>query len=45
VRTGTKPDGSVVGRYEATGVVPHFAERVRLTGLDMTGMFERGAMR
>jgi len=45
VRTGTKPDGTVVGRYEATGVVPHFAERVRLIGLDMTGMFERGAAR
>ena len=44
-RTNTKPDGSVEGRYEATGVVPHFAEQVRLAGVDLTGIFERGAIR
>ena len=42
-RTGTKPDGTVVGQFEATGVVPHFLERVELTGIDLHGLFERGA--
>jgi pilus assembly protein CpaF len=42
-RTGTKPNGQVEGRFEATGVVPHFAEQVKLAGVDLTGIFERGA--
>ncbi|HEU5310292.1 MAG TPA: CpaF family protein, partial [Candidatus Eisenbacteria bacterium] len=44
-RTGTKPNGQVEGRFEATGVVPHFAEQVKLAGVDLTGIFERGATR
>ncbi len=45
VRTGTKADGTVLGHYEATGVVPHFADRVRLAGTDLSGIFERGIVR
>jgi pilus assembly protein CpaF len=45
VRTGTRADGKIEGRYEATGVVPHFAERVQLAGTDLTGLFERGGAR
>ena len=44
-RTGTRSDGKVEGRYEATGVVPHFLDQVRLAGTDCTGIFERGAAR
>jgi pilus assembly protein CpaF len=45
-RTTTKPDGSVEGHYEATGVVPHFADQIRLAGgVDINGIFERGAIR
>jgi pilus assembly protein CpaF len=44
-RTGTRNDGKVEGRYEATGVVPHFSDQVRLAGTDLTGIFERGAAR
>jgi pilus assembly protein CpaF len=44
-RTGMKPDGTVLGVYEASGVVPHFLDRVQLTGTDLTGLFERGAIR
>ena len=44
-RTGVRGDGKVEGRYEATGVVPHFLEQVRLAGTDCTGIFERGAAR
>jgi pilus assembly protein CpaF len=44
-RTGVRADGKVEGRYEATGVVPHFLEQVRLAGTDCTGIFERGAAR
>jgi pilus assembly protein CpaF len=43
VRTGTKADGTATGHYEATGVVPHFAERVQNVGVDLAGLFERGA--
>jgi pilus assembly protein CpaF len=42
-RTGTRPDGTVAGQFEATGVVPHFLDRVELTGVDLHGLFERGA--
>ena len=44
-RTGTGPGGKVLGRYEATGVVPHFAERVELAGTDLSGIFQRSALR
>ena len=44
-RTNTKPDGSVEGYYEATGVVPHFTDQIRLAGVDLSGIFERGAIR
>jgi pilus assembly protein CpaF len=44
-RTGVRADGKVEGRYEATGVVPHFLEQVRLAGTDCTGIFDRGAAR
>jgi pilus assembly protein CpaF len=42
-RTGTQPDGTIVGQFEATGVVPHFLDRVEMAGIDLTGLFERGA--
>jgi len=42
-RTGAQPDGTIVGQFEATGVVPHFLDRVELTGVDLNGLFERGA--
>jgi pilus assembly protein CpaF len=45
VRTGTRPNGMIEGRYEATGVVPHFADRIQLAGTDVAGLFERGAVR
>ncbi|HEY7728951.1 MAG TPA: CpaF family protein [Candidatus Eisenbacteria bacterium] len=41
-RTGTQPDGTILGHFEATGVVPHFVDRVELAGVDLTGLFERG---
>ncbi len=44
-RTGSKADGAVEGQYEATGVVPHFSEQIRLAGTDLSGIFERGAIR
>ena len=44
-RTGTGPGGKLLGRYEATGVVPHFAERVELAGTDLSGIFQRTALR
>ncbi|HET9252080.1 MAG TPA: CpaF family protein [Candidatus Eisenbacteria bacterium] len=42
-RTGTKANGQVEGRFEATGVVPHFVDQIKLAGVDVTGIFERGA--
>jgi pilus assembly protein CpaF len=45
VRTGQKPDGKVAGYYEATGVVPLFADQVKLAGIDLSGIFERGPIR
>ena len=44
VRTGSGGD-RIEGRFEATGVVPHFAERIELAGTDLTGIFERGSVR
>ena len=45
VRTGTRADGRIEGRYEATGVVPHFAERVEMAGTNLSGLFDRGGAR
>ncbi len=45
VRTAIGQDGRVQGRYEATGVVPHFASRVEMAGTDLTGLFERSIPR
>jgi pilus assembly protein CpaF len=42
-RTGAESDGRITGQFEATGVVPHFLDRVELTGIDLNGLFERGA--
>jgi pilus assembly protein CpaF len=42
IRTGTSKEGRIEGRFEATGVVPHFAEHVQLAGTDLTGLFDRG---
>jgi pilus assembly protein CpaF len=44
-RTGTGQGGKILGRYEATGVVPHFAERVEFSGTDLSGIFNRTAVR
>jgi len=32
-------------RYEATGVVPHFTDRVEQAGTDMVGIFQRASDR
>ena len=45
VRTGTAAGGKLVGRYEATGVVPHFSEKVELAGTDLSGIFMRAPLR
>src|SRR2546428_3449935 len=45
VRTGTGQGGRLLGRYEATGVVPHFADRVELAGTDLAGIFNRTPLR
>jgi len=45
VRTGIKSDGKVEGRFEATGVVPHFVEKVELAGTDLSGLFDRGVVK
>jgi pilus assembly protein CpaF len=44
-RTGTGPGGKILGRYEATGVVPHFSDRVELAGTDLSGIFQRTSIR
>jgi pilus assembly protein CpaF len=44
-RTGTGPGGRIMGRYEATGVVPHFSDRVEQAGTDLGGIFQRAALR
>jgi len=41
VRTGIGHTGIIQGRYEATGIVPHFTERVELAGTDLSGIFQR----
>jgi pilus assembly protein CpaF len=43
VPTGRDPDGNVLGHFEATGMVPRVAERIRLCGVDLPNeLFERG---
>jgi pilus assembly protein CpaF len=44
-RTGTGQGGRIQGRYEATGVVPHFADRIELAGTDLAGIFNRTLLR
>ncbi len=44
-RTGTGQGGRIVGRFEATGVVPHFSERVEQAGTDLAGIFQRTQLR
>ena len=41
VRTGIGHTGIIQGRYEATGIVPHYTERVELAGTDLSGIFQR----
>jgi len=39
-RTGTNPDGTVQGRFSATGVRPRVAEKIRTYGINLSdGMF------
>jgi pilus assembly protein CpaF len=44
-RTGIGPGGRIMGVYEATGVVPHFTERVEQAGTDLGGIFQRASDR
>ncbi|HXF58840.1 MAG TPA: CpaF family protein [Candidatus Saccharimonadales bacterium] len=44
-RTGIGPGGRIQGVYEATGVVPHFTERVEQAGTDLGGIFQRASDR
>jgi pilus assembly protein CpaF len=42
-QTGVDPDGRVRGHFEATGIMPKCAERIRLAGVDVpNAIFERG---
>jgi pilus assembly protein CpaF len=45
VRTGISHTGIIQGHYEATGIVPHFSERVELAGTDLSGIFQRTTAR
>ena len=45
VRTGITQTGIIQGHYEATGIVPHFSERVELAGTDLSGIFQRTTAR
>jgi pilus assembly protein CpaF len=43
VPTGRDSDGFVEGYFEATGMVPRVADRIRLAGVDLPNeLFERG---
>ena len=43
VPTGRDADGNVLGHFEATGMVPRVADRIRLSGVDLPNeLFERG---
>jgi pilus assembly protein CpaF len=43
VQTGMGEDGKVHGRFEATGIAPRCAERIRMAGVELPmQMFERG---
>jgi pilus assembly protein CpaF len=39
-RHGIDPDGKILGRFGATGVMPRFAERCRLFGVPLPDIFE-----
>ena len=40
-QTGIAADGTVLGRFRATGIRPHFLERVRAYGIALSdGMFD-----
>jgi pilus assembly protein CpaF len=42
-RRGIGGDGRVLGEFEATGIRPGFAERLRVAGVELSiSMFERG---
>jgi pilus assembly protein CpaF len=34
-RKGISADGEVIGKFEATGIRPHFAERLRIAGIEL----------
>jgi pilus assembly protein CpaF len=40
-KTGITEDGRVVGRFEATGIRPKFAERLQLSGVDLSSAIFR----
>ena len=43
VQTGVDRDGKISGHFEATGIVPKCADRIRLAGVDLPlEIFERG---
>jgi pilus assembly protein CpaF len=43
VQTGLGEDGKVQGHFEATGIVPRCADRIRMSGVELPGsLFERG---
>ena len=43
VQTGVDAEGGVKGHFEATGMVPRCADRIRLAGVDLPSeIFERG---
>ena len=43
VQTGLDEEGKVMGHFEATGIVPKCAERIRLAGIALPNdIFERG---
>jgi pilus assembly protein CpaF len=41
-QTGTDPEGSAYGKFEATGIRPYCLDRIRTAGIDLPNeMFER----
>ncbi len=39
VRTGTDPDGKIVGHFEATGIRPRFLDDLRAMGIEFPGKY------
>jgi pilus assembly protein CpaF len=39
VRTGTAPDNSVIGHYQATGVRPRFLQELLAMGIKIPGAY------